>query len=161
MRPLKREGCRSQYCGPTDNSKYTELFHTGEVLAISALCQKRLMRRSSVLFALWRQRGALCVAFSFNRKLPIQQSKSFAALCQSFLLAMSGHAGPIQMDLGEIQSSIFITTHSNAGTTCPASTSTEIGSALQFVPSSSDANSTGDYEREARVSLTLDNRRPN
>src|SRR5262249_15159278 len=29
------------------------------------------------------------------------ESKSFAvALCQSFLLAMSGHAGPIQMDLG-------------------------------------------------------------
>src|SRR5262249_53900186 len=46
-------------------------------------------------------RGALCVVFSFNRKFPIQESKSFAAaLCQSFLLAMSGHAGPIQMDLG-------------------------------------------------------------
>src|SRR5262249_17647587 len=29
-----------------------------------------------------------------------RSKSSAAALCQSFLLAMSGHAGPIQMDLG-------------------------------------------------------------
>src|SRR5262249_22585266 len=88
MRPLKREGRRSQYCGPSDSPKHTKFCHD----------------RSSILITTpygYDAVHALCVTFSFNRKFPIQESKSFAAaLCQSFLLAMSGHAGPIQMDLG-------------------------------------------------------------
>src|SRR6516164_1854865 len=65
MRPLKRERHGSQYCGPTDNPKHTELFHDrSSILDNRALCYLRHLR------------------------------------CQSFLLAMSGHAGPIQMDLG-------------------------------------------------------------
>src|SRR2546430_7207304 len=35
-----------------------------------------------------------------------------AALCQSFLLAMSGHAGPIQMDLGDRKSTRLNSSHS-------------------------------------------------
>src|SRR5262245_36912541 len=65
MRPLKREGRRSQYCGPSDSPKHTEFCHD----------------RSSILIT----RLMLLAAF---------------ALCQSFWLAMSGHAGSLQMDLG-------------------------------------------------------------
>src|SRR5215510_14251413 len=87
MRPLKREGRRSQYCGPSDSPKHTKFCHD----------------RSSVLIITitWRT----CVAFYYN---VYQSRKTHShllsihcnALCQSFLLAMSGHAGPIQMDLG-------------------------------------------------------------
>src|SRR5262249_41206488 len=37
LRPLKREGHRSQYCGPTDNPKHTELFHDRSSILIIAL----------------------------------------------------------------------------------------------------------------------------
>src|SRR5262249_53880760 len=56
----KRERHRTQYCGPTDNPKHNELFHSVLHLDNRASCYLR----------------------------------------PSFLLAMSGHAGPIQMDLG-------------------------------------------------------------
>jgi hypothetical protein len=88
MRPLKREGRRSQYCGPSDSPKHTKFCHD----------------RSSVLIITitWRT----CVAF-FHYNLSQSRKNAFPllsihcdALCQSFLLAMSGHAGPIQMDLG-------------------------------------------------------------
>src|SRR6516162_10349535 len=88
MRPLKREGRRSQYCGPSDSPKHTKFCHD----------------RSSVLIITitWRT----CVAFfhynvSQSRKAHSHLLSTHCdALCQSFLLAMSGHAGPIQMDLG-------------------------------------------------------------
>jgi hypothetical protein len=36
LRPLKREGHRSQYCGPTDNPKHAEPFHDRSSISIIA-----------------------------------------------------------------------------------------------------------------------------
>src|SRR5215472_2373358 len=85
MRPLKRERRRSQHCGPTDNPKYSELFHD----RTSILIIVRLMNttRSTV--------RSVCPQTE-NRRY----TSTEPALCQSFLLATLGHAGPIQMDLG-------------------------------------------------------------
>src|SRR5262249_36463292 len=85
MRPLKRQGRRSQHCGPTDNPKDSELFHD----RTSILIIVRLMNttRSTV--------RSVCPQTETRR-----YTSTESALCQSFLLATLGHAGPIQMDLG-------------------------------------------------------------
>src|SRR5262245_32522780 len=88
MRPLKRQRHRSQYCGPSDSPKHTKFCHD----------------RSSVLIITitWRT----CVAFFHYNVSQSRKAHSHLlsihcdTLCQSFLLAMSGHAGTIQMDLG-------------------------------------------------------------
>src|SRR5262249_12070433 len=88
MRPLKREGCRGQYCGSSDSPKHTKFCHD----------------RSSVLIITitWR----MCVAFFHYNVSQSRKEHSHLlsihcdALCQSLLLAVAGHAGPIQMDLG-------------------------------------------------------------
>src|SRR5215470_7848367 len=85
MRPLKRQGRRSQHCGPTDNPKYSELFHD----RTSILIIVRLMNTT-------RSTAHSVCPQTENRRY----TSTEPALCQSFLLATLGHAGPIQMDLG-------------------------------------------------------------
>jgi hypothetical protein len=82
---LKRDGRRSQYCGRTDNPKHSELFHD---------------RTSILIIAPYEDNAGHCaVAFALKPKTADTPAPS-PRFCQSFLLAMSGHAGPIQIDVG-------------------------------------------------------------
>src|SRR5215467_11001697 len=82
MRPLKREGHRSQYCGTTDNPKHTELFHDlSSILIIAPYGDNR---------------GALCVAFPPTREPPIQRGQLTCGRALPIILV--GHVGPCRSD---------------------------------------------------------------
>src|SRR5262245_24452065 len=57
-----------------------------------------MIRSSILIIAPSTGRGRHLIAAIHSMRCIVTSTE--AALCQSFLLAMSGHAGPIQMDLG-------------------------------------------------------------
>src|SRR5262245_21345081 len=84
MRPLKREGRRSQYCGPSDSPKHTKFCHD----------------RSSVLInhaITWRK----CVAFFTLQCFSIAQSAfpfAITSLRRALPIILVGHVGPCRSD---------------------------------------------------------------